>query len=83
MFRWDYDYTEEGDSKDGYEYGLAHLDVDDDFHHLPSESDAWSLGSSSSYSPGDRSPSVGLRSPVDEHDGGWDGETLASDNERR
>ena len=83
MFRWDYDYVEEGEVREGYEYGLAQLDADEEFHHLPSEADAWSLGSSSSYSPGDRSPSVGLRSPVEDHDGGWDGETLASDSERR
>lgn len=81
MFRWDYDYTERGEAKEGYEYGLAELD--DEFSHLP-ESD---LGSTSSYSPGAGERSPGLRSPVDEHEheSVWDGDTLAShsDHERR
>lgn len=75
MFRWDYDYTEVGEAQEDYAYGLT--DLDDDFRHLPSDNEDWSLGSSSSYSSGARSPSAGFRSPVDDHEG-WEGETLAS-----
>ena len=82
MFRWDYDYVEFGEVNEHYAYGLT--EIDDDFNHFNSENENWSMASSSSYSPGARSPSIGLRSPVDESDG-WEGETLASgsDGERR
>lgn len=78
MFRWDYDYVEVGEAKEGFAYGLT--DLDDDFHHHDS-ADEWTIGSSSSIASPSRSPSVGtrspteLRSPVDES---WEGETLAS-----
>ena len=75
FFRWDYDYVEHGEAREGYAYGLT--DLDDDFRHIESETEAWSLGSSSSFTSGERSPSVSLRSPVDDVEG-WEGETLAS-----
>ena len=69
MFRWDYDYVEVGDAPtEGYEYGLTVLQSDD-FRH--DSSDEWTVGSSSSISSGSRSP-------VDESQSAWEGETLAS-----
>lgn len=73
MFRWDYDYVEVGESKDGYAYGLT--DLEDDFHPAGGDSDEWTIGSSSSVASSSRSPSVGMRSPVDDT---WEGDTLAS-----
>lgn len=74
MFRWDYDYVEVGEAKDGYAYGLT--DLGDDFHPANViDSDEWTIGSSSSIASSSRSPSVGMRSPVDET---WEGDTLAS-----
>ncbi|KAL2072165.1 hypothetical protein VTL71DRAFT_11508 [Oculimacula yallundae] len=68
-WRWDYDYVEKGDAPSGaYEYGLSVLDVDD-FRN--DSSDEWTMGSSSSISSGSRSP-------VDESQSSWEGETLAS-----
>ena len=83
MFRWEYDYVEYGEVNEQYAYGLTELD--DDFQHFHSDPEDWSMGSSSSYSPGARSPSVGFRSPIDESETLWEGETLASgsDGERR
>ncbi|KAI9658685.1 MAG: Aureobasidin resistance protein Aur1 [Bathelium mastoideum] len=78
MFRWDYDYTEVGESTDSYAYGLTDLD---DFPSAPFDSDEWTIGSSSSFSSGHRSPSTGLRSPVDEPPNLWDGDTLASSSD--
>ena len=70
MFRWDYDYVECGDSHNGeYDYGLTVLGGGDDFRH--DSSDEWTVGSSSSLSSGSRSP-------VDESQSSWEGETLAS-----
>lgn len=83
MFRWDYDFVETGEAKEGYAYGLT--DLDDDFRpNDVAEGDAWSLGSTSSYATDDRSPTIGLRSPVDDAET-WEGETLASgsDGEKR
>ena len=74
MFRWDYDYVEVGENGDEYAYGMGGLD--DSFRYYMYDSEDWSMGSSSSYSSGNRSPSS-LRSPVDDHDG-WEAETLAS-----
>jgi membrane-associated phospholipid phosphatase len=68
-FRWEYDYVEKGDGPEtnmGYEYGLTVLD---DFRH--DSSDEWTIGSSSSISSGSRSP-------VEESQSCWEGETLAS-----
>jgi membrane-associated phospholipid phosphatase len=68
MFRWDYDYVERGDApQGGYEYGLTVLDKD----FRTDSSDEWTIGSSSSISSGSRSP-------VDESQSAWEGETLAS-----
>ena len=68
VFRWDYDYVEKGDAPEGgYEYGLTVLDHD--FRH--DSSDEWTIGSSSCISSGSRSP-------VDESQSSWEGETLAS-----
>lgn len=67
-FRWEYDYVEIGDAPSGgYEYGLAILNSD--FRH--DSSDEWTVGSSSSISSGSRSP-------IDENQSSWEGETLAS-----
>jgi len=68
-FRWEYDYVEKGDGPEtnmGYEYGLTVLD---DFRH--DSSDEWTIGSSSSISSGSRSP-------VEESQSSWEGDTLAS-----
>jgi hypothetical protein len=78
-FRWDYDYVEIGEPKDGSGYSM--LDIYEEFHPL-SDSDDWASGSSSSYSTGGRSPS-GLRSPVDDAQSLWDGDTVGSDTEMR
>ncbi|QSZ31145.1 hypothetical protein DSL72_000708 [Monilinia vaccinii-corymbosi] len=68
VFRWDYDYVEIGDLPTGlYEYGLAALEQD--FRH--DSSDEWTMGSSSSFSSGSRSP-------IDENGSAWEGDTLAS-----
>ncbi|PSS09269.1 hypothetical protein M430DRAFT_37276 [Amorphotheca resinae ATCC 22711] len=68
VFRWDYDYVEIGDAPSGgYEYGLTTLDTD--FRN--DSSDEWTVGSSSSISSGSRTP-------VDEAQSSWEGETLAS-----
>jgi hypothetical protein len=76
-FRWDYDYVEIGEPQD---IGYSMLDMYDEFHPL-SDSDDWASGSSSSYSTGGRSPS-GSRSPVDDLNSNWDGDTVGSDNEQ-
>ncbi|KAF1945650.1 PAP2-domain-containing protein [Clathrospora elynae] len=76
-FRWDYDYVEVGDPMDGAGYSM--LDIYEEF--LPhSDSDDWASGSSSSYSTGGRSP-VGARSPIDDAQSLWDGDTVGSDTE--
>lgn len=68
MTRWDYDYVEHGDTPSGgYEYGLTVFG--DDFRN--DSSDEWTIGSSSSISSGSRSP-------IDESQSAWEGETLAS-----
>jgi len=64
MFRWDYDFTEIGE--DPAEQGYALADPDEG----PQDADEWTIGSSSSYSSGSRSP-------VDDNDK-WEGETLGS-----
>lgn len=69
MWRWDYDYVEYGEAKvSEYEYGLTDLDHHD-FRH--DSGDEWTVGSSSSFSSGSRSP-------VDDNGSSWEGETLAS-----
>lgn len=71
--RWDYDYIEIGDGPET-DYvpktGLAY----EEFHPL-SDSDEWTLGTSSSFSSRSRSPSSGTRSSSDNM---WEGDTLAS-----
>lgn len=76
--RWDYDFTELGESQ---EYGHVMTHFYEEFHPT-SDSDEWTIGSSSSISSGTRSPSNGPRSPIDSE--GWEGDTLASasDHER-
>ncbi|KAK5278885.1 Phosphatidylinositol:ceramide phosphoinositol transferase (IPC synthase) [Cryomyces antarcticus] len=74
--RWDYDYVEIGEAKEGYAYGLT--DLDDDFHPATTDSDEWTIGSSSSFSSGTRSPPAGASSPVDDAQSMWEGDTLAS-----
>ncbi|KAF1848605.1 aureobasidin resistance protein Aur1 [Cucurbitaria berberidis CBS 394.84] len=76
-FRWDYDYVEIGDPLDGAGYSM--LDIYEEFQPH-SDSDDWASGSSSSYSTGGRSP-LGARSPTDDAQSLWDGDTVASDTE--
>ncbi|KAK2751746.1 Aureobasidin resistance protein Aur1 [Onygenales sp. PD_40] len=70
-FRWDYDYVEIGESRngDGYSYDLANFRGD-----LHIDSDDWTVGSSSSISSGSLSP-------VDEAQSLWDGETLGGNSD--
>ena len=70
MFRWDYDYIEVGEDP-LVEKGYSLAGMDDS----PLDAEEWSIGSSSSVSPGSRSPTDETHS--------WEGETLASqsDNE--
>jgi len=78
VFRWDYDYIEYGEDMEDYACGLADLD-----EYLPplgalaSDSDEWTLGSSSSISGSSREHSTGMRSPIS-GDELWEGDTLAS-----
>jgi len=77
MFRWDYEYVERGEAKQPFAYGFAG-DLDEEaYPTLHGDSDEWTLGSSSSFSPASRSPSAGFRSPV-AGDESWEGDTLAS-----
>jgi hypothetical protein len=76
-FRWDYDYVEIGDPMDGAGYSM--LDIYEEFQPH-SDSDDWASGSSSSYSTGGRSP-VGARSPTDDSQSLWEGDTVGSDTE--
>ena len=79
MFRWDYDYVEIGEVHD--EYPGAFANFYEEFHPT-SDSDEWTIGSSSSFSSAARSPSVGAaRSPVDESQSLWEGDTLASSSD--
>lgn len=76
MFRWDYDYVEVGEAREGYAYGLT--DLDDDYQPAGAyANDEWTIGSSSSVASSSRSPSTGARSPIEDHNM-WDGDTLAS-----
>ena len=81
--RWDYDYVEIGEAHvpndiDGY----ALTNFYDDFHP-GTDSDEWTIGSSSSISSRTRSPSNGGRSSA-EGSSLWEGETIgaSSDNEQ-
>ena len=65
FLRWDYDYTEVGDT---VTEGYALVDLD---RKLDSESDGWTMGSSSSISSGSNSP-------VDDSQSLWEGDTLGS-----
>jgi len=77
MFRWDYDYVEVGEAKEGCAYGLTDLDADSYHPANLADSDEWTVGSSSSIASS-RSPSLhDGRSPTEEGSM-WDGETLAS-----
>ena len=78
LFRWDYDYTEIGESNDGYAYSLTDLE---DFPSASLDSDEWTIGSSSSFSSGHRSPSTGARTPTEDPPNLWEGETLASSSD--
>lgn len=69
MFRWDYDYVEVGE--DPSEKGYALADLQGGPH---ADADDWTVGSSSSYSSGDRSPE-------DDQHSNWEGETLASQSD--
>jgi len=75
--RWDYDYIEIGDTPETFNSPTGEYE---EFHPL-SDSDEWTLGTSSSFSSRSRSPSSGTRSSSDNM---WEGDTLASgsDGER-
>ncbi|KAK8178693.1 aureobasidin resistance protein Aur1 [Phyllosticta citribraziliensis] len=83
MTRWDYDFTELGDPQEGNGHDMTNFYEE---FHPASDSDEWTIGSSSSFSSGARSPSSGPRSPVESegYHSMWEGETLASasDHER-
>ncbi|MCJ1256338.1 Aureobasidin resistance protein Aur1 [Lignoscripta atroalba] len=66
-FRWDYEFTEVGDT----EYGYALADLN---QKTQGDADEWTVGSSSSISSG-------TDSPVDESQSLWEGETLASQSD--
>lgn len=78
MFRWDYDYVERGESQEQFTYGLTELD--EFTPALNTDSDEWTIGSSSSFSTSSRDPSTGMRSPVGGEDQ-WEGDTLASSDD--
>ena len=63
--RWEYDYVEIGE-KPVSEKGYLLAETEDS----PMDADEWSIGSSSSVSPGPRSPD-------DDHNS-WEGDTLGS-----
>lgn len=65
FFRWEYDYVEIGEQPVN-EKGYLLADSDDS----PKDADEWSIGSSSSVSPGPRSP--------DDDNHSWEGDTLGS-----
>lgn len=67
--RWDYDYVEVGDAKDTYNYDLATLHGE-----FQTDSDEWTVGSSSSISSGSLSP-------VDEAQSIWDGDTVGGNSD--
>ncbi|KAI9696636.1 MAG: Aureobasidin resistance protein Aur1 [Bogoriella megaspora] len=80
-FRWDYDYVEVGESNENHGYNLAELD---DFPSGALDSDEWTIGSSSSFSSGHRSPAAGIRSPTDDTHSVhslWEGDTLGSSSD--
>ena len=72
-FRWDYDYIEIGDVPET-DCMPTKTDFYEEFHPL-SDSDEWTLGTSSSFSSRSRSPSNGTRTSSDNM---WEGDTLAS-----
>lgn len=75
-FRWDYDYIETGDvpETDVAPSKMGGAGLYEEFHPL-SDSDEWTLGTSSSFSSRSRSPSSGTRSSGENM---WEGDTLAS-----
>lgn len=81
-FRWDYDYIEIGESQDSYAAGQNYAGLYEEFHPANSDSEEWTIGSSSSFSSRSRSPSNGNRSSSENSN--WEGDTLAStsDHER-
>ena len=68
-FRWDYDYIEVGGS---YDKGTANFNTAyHDFQPI-SDSEEWTVGSSTAVSSGTRSPSAGTRSSSDESHPLWE-----------
>ncbi|KAI9682726.1 MAG: Aureobasidin resistance protein Aur1 [Trizodia sp. TS-e1964] len=69
MLRWDYDFVEVGDDSQspGFEFAV----LNSKFLNPNSDSDEWTVGSSSSISSGSISP-------IDESQSLWEGDTLAS-----
>ena len=66
MFRWEYDFVEFGEDQITEKGYVLAPGIEDN----SADADEWSVGTSSSVSPGSRSP-------VDESQS-WEGETLAS-----
>ncbi|KAF2101479.1 aureobasidin resistance protein Aur1 [Rhizodiscina lignyota] len=78
--RWDYDYVEAGEAHiPGDMDGYALTNLYEDFHPGISDSDEWTIGSSSSISSRTRSPSAGGRSSAE--GSLWEGETLGSSSD--
>jgi inositol phosphorylceramide synthase catalytic subunit len=75
QYRWDYDYVEKGDPQDSWTSSV--VDFYEEFQPH-SDSDEWTIGSSSAYASSTRSPSTGSRSPIDDGHSMWEGDTLAS-----
>ncbi|KAL1962508.1 hypothetical protein VTN77DRAFT_9629 [Rasamsonia byssochlamydoides] len=67
-FRWDYDYVEIGTAPEEYSHDLANFDGD-----TSTDTEEWTVGSSSSISSGSLSP-------TDDHHL-WEGETLGSNSD--
>src|SRR5205823_482697 len=66
--RWDYDFTEVGDNRADYTYVLTDIDTTN-YHNYHTDSDEWTVGTSSSISSGSISP-------IDESNSLWEGEAL-------
>ena len=68
-FRWDYDFVDLGDQNDQVttNYRLTHQDDPPNI-----DSDEWTIGSSTVYSYGAKSPSTETRSPSDENYSLWE-----------
>ena len=73
--RWDYDFVEIGESFEESQkvFGDQVRDI-----RILSDSDEWTLGSSTALSSGTRSPSTENKTPIDDILCLWDGDTIGS-----